>query len=118
MEPIRKQVRARQWLNGPDIYSITTGLTTVEHAYPDAPGVRVLRFGAFVFARRFPPGVGRLPVKSTVTSGGTQPASDALAASVPHSTCGSYRLTHTFADGFCPSKMVQSGFHATPLLRI
>ena len=66
------------------------------------------RFGAFVCARRDPPGVGRLPVKSTVTREGTQPASDALAESVPQSACGSYGLTCTCADGFCPSKMVLS----------
>jgi hypothetical protein len=54
--------------------------------------VRGVPFAAFVCIRRFPPRVGRLPVKSTVTAGGTELASDALAASVPHSTCGSYAV--------------------------
>ena len=44
-------------------------------------------FGAFVYIRRFPLRVGRLPVKSAVTAGGTE-----LASSVPHSTCGSYAV--------------------------
>ena len=55
-------------------------------------------FGAFVYIRRFPPGVARLPVKSAVTAGGTELASDALAASVPHSTCGLRLVRGSSAD--------------------